>query len=96
MRIGKYESSDSGAGTAIVFLLIGLGVGATLGLLLAPKSGRQLRKDLHRSYDDALETVSEWSEEARDRIKDAVDKGTDLAGELRSKAEPIGDFLRRS
>jgi len=96
MRIGKYESSDSGAGTAIVFLLIGLGVGATLGLLLAPKSGRQLRKDLRRSYDDALETVSEWSEEARDRIKDAVDKGTDLAGELRSKAEPIGDFLRRS
>jgi len=96
MRIGKYESSDSGARTAVAFLLIGIGVGAALGLLLAPKTGRQLRKDLRRSYDDALETVSDWTDEARDRIKDAVDKGSDLAGELRSKAEPLGDFLRRS
>jgi gas vesicle protein len=96
MRIGKYESSDSSAGTAVAFLLIGLGVGAALGLLLAPKTGRQLRKDLRRSYDDALETVSDWTDEARDKIKDAVDKGADLAGEIRSKAEPLGDMLRRS
>jgi gas vesicle protein len=96
MRIGKYESSESGAGTAVAFLLIGLGVGAALGLLLAPKTGRQLRKDLRRSYDDALETVSDWTDEARGKIKDAVDKGADLADELRSKAEPIGDYLRRS
>ena len=96
MRIGKYESSDSGAGTAVAFLLIGLGVGAALGLLLAPKTGRQLRKDLRRSYDDALETVSDWTDDARGKIKDAFDKGADLADELRSKAEPIGDYLRRS
>jgi gas vesicle protein len=46
MRIGKYEGSDGTTGTAITFLLIGLGVGAALGLLLAPKAGKQLRKDL--------------------------------------------------
>jgi len=96
MRIGKYESSEGSAGTAIAFLLIGLGVGAAVGLLLAPKTGRQLRKDLRRSYDDAMETVSDWSEEARDRIKDAVDRGADFAGDLKSKAEPIADYLRRS
>jgi len=27
MRIGKYEGSESSAGTAITFLLIGLGLG---------------------------------------------------------------------
>lgn len=96
MRIGKYESSENSIGTAISFLFIGLGVGAALGLLLAPKTGKQLRKDLRRSYDDALETVSDWSDEARDRLKDAVEKGSDLADELRSKAEPISDYLRRS
>jgi gas vesicle protein len=96
MRIGKYEGSEGSTGTAVAFLLIGLGVGAALGLLLAPKTGRQLRKDLRRSYDDALETVSDWSDEARDRIKDAVDKSADFADELRSKAEPVRDFLRRS
>ncbi len=50
MRIGKYETSEpSNVGTAISFLLIGLGVGAAVGMLLAPKSGKQLRKDLRRT-----------------------------------------------
>ena len=42
MRTGKYEASDGGnsAGTAVTFLLIGLGAGALLGLLLAPKAGQ--------------------------------------------------------
>ncbi len=96
MRIGKYEGSDGTAGTAITFLMIGLGVGAALGLLLAPKPGRQLRRDLRRSYDDALETASEWTDEAKDRFEEVVEKGSDLADELRSKAKPIGDLLRRS
>jgi len=96
MRIGKYEGSESSAGTAITFLLIGLGVGAAVGLLLAPKTGRQLRKDLRRSYDDALGTVPEWTEEAKDRLDDVVEKGGDIADELRSKARPLSDLLRRS
>jgi len=96
MQIGKYERSGNTAGTAITFLLIGLGVGAAVGLLLAPKTGRQLRKDLRRSYDEALDTVNDWSDEARGRFKDVVEKGADFADELRSKAEPISDLLRRS
>jgi gas vesicle protein len=96
MRRGKYESSDGATGTAVTFLLIGLGVGAALGLLLAPKTGRQLRKDLRRSYDDALETVSDWTDEAKDRFEEAVEKGADFAEELRAKAEPLSDLLRRS
>ncbi|MGA2360158.1 MAG: YtxH domain-containing protein [Terriglobales bacterium] len=96
MRIGKYESSDGTVGTAVTFLLIGLGVGAAVGLLLAPKTGRQLRKDLRRSCDDALETVSDWTDEARDRFEKVVGKGADLAEDLRTKAEPLSDLLRRS
>jgi gas vesicle protein len=94
MRIGKYESS--GAGTAVTFLFIGLGVGAALGLLLAPKSGRQLRKDLRRSYEDTLDTISDWTDEAKDRFEEAIEKGADFTEELRAKAEPLGQLLRRS
>jgi gas vesicle protein len=96
MRVGKYEGSEGGSGTAVAFLLIGLGVGAALALLLAPKTGRQLRRDLRRSYGDAMETVSDWTDEARDRIKDVVEKGAEIAEDLRAKAEPLGDLLRRS
>jgi len=96
MRIGKYESSESSTvGTAISFLLIGLGVGAAVGMLLAPKSGKQIRKDLRRSYDDTLDTISEWTDEAKDRFEEVVEKGADLTEELRAKAEPLTRILRR-
>jgi gas vesicle protein len=96
MRMGKYEGSDGTTGTAITFLLIGLGVGAALGLLLAPKTGRQLRKDLRRSYGDAMETASDWTEEAKDRLEEVVEKGGAFADDLRAKTKPLSDLLRRS
>jgi len=95
MRIGKYENSGS-PGTAITFLLIGLGIGAAVGLLLAPKPGKQIRKDLRRSYEDALDTISEWSDEAKERFDEAVQKGAEFTEELRERAEPLGKILRRS
>jgi gas vesicle protein len=97
MLFGKYQKSEGpDVGTAITFLLIGLGVGTAVGLLLAPKSGKQLRKDLRRSYDDALDTVSDWTDEAKERFEEAVEKGADFTDELRAKAEPLGRVLRRS
>jgi gas vesicle protein len=96
MRIGKYENSDSSVGTGITFLLIGLGIGATVGLLLAPKTGKQLRKDLRRTYEDTLDTISQWSDEAKDRFDEAIEKGTEFTEELRDRAEPLGRILRRS
>jgi gas vesicle protein len=96
MRMGKYETSDNNqVGTAISFLLIGLGVGAAVGMLLAPKAGKQLRKDLRRSYDDTLDTISEWTDDAKERFEEAVEKGADFTEELRSKAEPLTRILRR-
>jgi gas vesicle protein len=101
MRFGKYEASesDSQVGTAVTFLLIGLGAGALIGLLLAPKSGKQLRKDLRRKYDDAKDTFDEWKDEAKERAEDVIDRGTKLAEELRDtareKVAPLGRALRR-
>jgi gas vesicle protein len=95
MRSGNYESSD-GTGSGLALLLIGIGIGVGAGLLLAPKAGRLLRKDLRRSYDDARDTVSEWADEAKDRFADVVEKGSDFAEELRSKTPPLSELLRRS
>ena len=96
MRVGKYENSDSPVGMAVTFLLIGLGIGAAVVLLLAPKTGKQMRKDLRRSYEDALETISDWSDEAKERFEEAVEKGSEFTEELRERAEPLGRMLRRS
>jgi|SRR5690242_6523472 gas vesicle protein len=96
MRYGKYESSDrsGGAGTALTFLLIGLGVGAVLGLLYAPKPGKQMRKELKRRYEDARETFDDWKEEARDFAEEAVERGAEIADEVRERVRPIAKAMR--
>jgi gas vesicle protein len=100
MRIGKYESSDkSNVGTAVTFLMIGVGAGALIALMLAPKTGKQMRKDLRRKYDDARDTLQDWSEDAMDRVNDVVERSADWADELRDvareKAAPIAKAIKR-
>jgi len=103
MRMGRYEASeDSNVGTAVTFLLIGIGAGALTALLLAPKSGKQFRRDLKRGYDDARDTIQDWAEEAKDRVNDAkgrvrdvAERGADLAEELRDTAREKVEPLRR-
>lgn len=100
MRTGKYESSSrSNVGTAVTFLMIGVGAGALIALMLAPKTGKQMRKELRRRYDDARDTLQDWSEEAIDRVNDIADRSGDWADELRDlareKAAPIAKAMKR-
>ncbi len=104
MTSGRYESSEgSHIGTAITFLMIGLGAGTLVGLLLAPKTGKQLRRDIRRGYEDARESIGEWADEARDRVRDmgdrvrdAASRGAEMAEDLREKVEPLRRAINRS
>jgi gas vesicle protein len=113
MRTGRYESSDGirTTATAITFFIIGAGAGALAALLLAPKSGKQLRKDLQRGYEDAKDALNDWADETKDRVRDASDAvrdaasrgvkvATDLAEDLRETAreniEPIRRAVKKS
>jgi gas vesicle protein len=101
---GRYESSEnSQVGTAITFLLIGLGAGALAGLLLAPKTGKQMRRDLQRGYEDAKDNLGDWAEEAKDRVRevgervrDVASRGAEIAEDLREKVEPLRRVINRS
>ena len=94
MREGRYESSNR-VGTAITFLLIGLGAGAVIGVLFAPKTGRQMRRDLRRGYETARDTIDDWKETARDFAEDAYERGTELADDLRDRVKPLARGIRR-
>src|SRR5580704_366867 len=103
MRFGRYESSEGNhAGTAVTFFLIGLGAGALAALALAPKNGKQFRRDLKRGFNDAKDTLQDWTEEAKDRVRDAkervrdaAERGVDLAEDLRDKVEPLRRAINR-
>ena len=103
MQSGNYESSEgSSVGIAVTFLLIGLGAGALAALMLAPKTGKQMRRDLQRGYNDAKGTLEDWADEAKDRVRvasdrvrDAAARGVDLADDLREKVEPLRRAINR-
>jgi gas vesicle protein len=94
MREGRYESS-SNLGTAVTFLLIGLGAGSVVGMLFAPKAGRQMRRDLLRGYDNARETLDDWKDTAKEFAEDAIERGSDLADDLRDRVKPLTKAIRR-
>jgi len=96
MREGKYKVSEEGSqvGTAVTFLLIGLGAGTLVGLLLAPKTGKQMRKDLRRKYEGAKDTFEDWREDAKEFAEDAIERGSEIADEVRERGSKIADEVR--
>jgi gas vesicle protein len=76
-------------------LLIGLGAGTLLGMLLAPKAGKQMRKDLRKRFDTARETVDEWTEDAREFAEDAMERGAEIADQVKEKVAPLAKAMRR-
>ncbi len=99
-RFGDYQPSDrSMVGTALTFLFIGLGAGALAALLFAPKSGKQMRRDLRRRYEDAREVIDEFAEQAGD----VIERGGEWAGSAKEwaqnakeKVAPFAKAIRKS
>jgi gas vesicle protein len=98
--------SDNESGSAaekLTFLLIGAGIGATLALIFAPKSGRELREDIadvtRRGIDAAGEgvrrasdTASEWYESGRTRAGEVYGTARERFGEAYDTArQRVGD-----
>lgn len=72
---GEYRSSGSNISLGLTLLFIGLAAGALTALLLAPKTGRQMRRTLRRKYKDARDAMEDFGDQAGDWL----DKGSDWA-----------------
>jgi len=103
-RFGLYEGSDRGSqiGTALTFLFIGLGIGAVSALLFAPQSGKQTRKMLRRKYENTVDSVEDWAEQAGEMwdkgvesVSDLKERGSEFAKKAADKVAPVAKVLRR-
>lgn len=96
-RFGLYRGSESGSrvGTALTFLFIGLGVGALTALMFAPQSGEKTRKVIRRKYEDALDTVEDWADEASDMWEKGVDYAKDAKERVADKVAPMAKAALR-
>ena len=61
---GEYRSSGSNVSLALALLFVGLAAGALTALLLAPKTGRQMRRTLRRRYEDARDAMDGLTDQA--------------------------------
>jgi gas vesicle protein len=67
------------SGSNLGFFLVGLGVGAVLGLLFAPKPGKETRRYIGQKADEGKENLTKKSREARRQAEDLVERGKDWA-----------------
>ena len=72
-RYGDYTqqaqetSTRPNVGSAVKFLLIGMGIGAAVALLLSPMSGSEVRNAVRRGFRSTLDGISEGTQSLRER-----------------------------
>jgi gas vesicle protein len=70
---------DNQTGSKVTFFLVGLGIGALVGILFAPKSGEETRDYLMDRAEEGREYAQRKARELRDRAEDLVERGKKVA-----------------
>jgi gas vesicle protein len=89
----NYETSSHTSGF-VMGLLCGAAVGAAVGLLLAPKTGAEMRRTLADSAEKLRRKASETYGQASDAVSDLVDKGRKMARKGRERVDDAIDEAR--
>ena len=66
-------------GSKISFFLVGLGIGALVGILFAPKSGEETREYLSQKADEGRDYAQRKARELRERAEDIIERSKTVA-----------------
>lgn len=66
------------AGSKVSFFLVGLGIGALVGILFAPKSGEETREYLSNRADEGREYAQKKARELRERAEDLIERSKEI------------------
>jgi gas vesicle protein len=88
-------------GSKVSFFLVGVGIGALLGVLFAPKSGEETRDYLAKRADEGKEYAQKRAKELRERADELIERGKDVAARKRDSLAAAVEagreaFLRES
>jgi gas vesicle protein len=73
--------SSSNSVSTFTCLVAGLGIGAAMSILLAPKSGAETRQWIANKCLDGLDTANKSVRHTRRQVKDAMDQGQEKISE---------------
>jgi gas vesicle protein len=87
--------SDS-EGNGFLWFLTGLGIGAALGVLYAPKPGRETRETLAGKAEEGRNLVVERAQRAKEQANQWVDKGRDVISQQKEQFKSAYDAGRQA
>ena len=72
-------------GSRLAYLFVGLGIGALVGVLLAPQSGNETREWFTTKYKDGMDSVNAKVKQTRQQVEGLVDRAQQQVGEAVDK-----------
>lgn len=72
-------------GNSFVWFLAGVGVGALVGVLYAPRAGSETRETLRNKAEEGREYVKNRAREAREQASEWVDRGRDVVNQQKDQ-----------
>ncbi|HEY6306123.1 MAG TPA: YtxH domain-containing protein [Candidatus Angelobacter sp.] len=88
--------SDRDSGNNFMWFLAGLGFGALLGVLYAPRSGRETRDAILNSAQEGKEYLKTRGREARETVNTWVDRGKEVVGRQKEQFSQAADAARQA
>lgn len=83
-------------GNGFLWFLAGLGIGAAVGILYAPKSGDETRQRIREVAEESSGTVRERAREAKEQAGTWVDKGREYLNQQRDQVRSAVDAGRQA
>ena len=72
-------------GSSFLWFLAGLGVGAVVGVLYAPKSGDETRDVIRSKAQESAERARHHARRAREQANDWMDRGRDVVNQQKEQ-----------
>jgi gas vesicle protein len=88
--------SDRDNSNSLLWFLAGLGFGALMGVLYAPRSGRETRDALKNTAQEGGEYIKTRGREAKETVSQWVDRGKDVVGQQKEKISAAIDATRQA
>ena len=88
--------TEENKGQSLAWLLAGIGIGALVGILYAPNSGRETREDIAHGAREGSEYLRARTKQAAEHVGALVDKGKEQVGEYVERGRSfVGDESNR-
>jgi gas vesicle protein len=88
---GNFDMAEDSRTQGLAWFLAGIGIGALVGILYAPKSGRETREDIAQGAREGTDYLRAKSKQAARQVGTIVDRGKEQVGDYVDRGREVVD-----